>query len=207
KKHDASTERRIWPQVFSDYYHEATRLNDYRESRSIRDDLGCNLMGSEYTEQDWQADIAFMLQCLQFYLSLPKGERRIMPPLGRIGLREQMAAVGKDFKSWADEFLAEDGDNLDCELKAEDMLAAFNAETRYGWSPKKFAQHLKVYCDMAPHIHCLNPASKTGKKTDGERWQKRETNGSFKTIYYVLSERQFQSESTHTEPEEQTIIF
>ena len=68
-------------------------------------------------------------------------------------------------------------------------------------------QHLQAYCDMAPHIHCLNPASKTGKKTDGERWQKREGNGSFKTIYYVLSKRQFQSESTHTEPEEQTILF
>lgn len=207
KKHDASTERRIWPQVFSDYYHEATRLNDYRESRSIRDDLGCNLMGSEYTEQDWQADIAFMLQCLQFYLSLPKGERRIMPPLGRIGLREQMAAVGKDFKSWADEFFAEDGDNLDCELKAEDMLAAFNAETRYGWSPKKFAQHLKAYCDMAPHIHCLNPASKTGKKKDGERWQKREGNGSNKTLYYIMSESKFLLESSHSEPEEQAIVF
>ena len=87
------------------------------------------------------------------------------------------------------------------------MLTAFNTETRYGWSPKKFAQHLKAYCDMAPHIHCLNPASKTGKKTDGERWQKRETNGNFKTIYYVLSEKQFLSESTHTEPEEQTILF
>lgn len=207
KKHDASTERRIWPQVFSDYYHEATRLNDYRESRSIRDDLGCNLMGSEYTEQDWQADIAFMLQCLQFYLSLPKGERRIMPPLGRIGLREQMAAVGKDFKSWADEFLAEDGDNLDCELKAEDMLAAFNAETRYGWSPKKFAQHLKVYCDMAPHIHCLNPASKTGKKTDGERWQKREGNSDKKTFYYIESEHKFVEKTKHTETEEQVLLF
>ena len=207
KKHDASTERRIWPQVFSDYYHEATRLNDYRESRTIRDDLGCNLMGSEYTEQDWQADIAFMLQCLQFYLSLPKGERRIMPPLGRIGLREQMAAVGKDFKSWADEFLAEDGGNLDCELKAEDMLASFNAETRYGWSPKKFAQHLKAYCDMSPHIHCLNPASKTGKKTDGERWQKREGNGSNKTLYYIMSESKFLLESSRSEPEEQAIVF
>ena len=207
KKHDASTERRIWPQVFSDYYHEATRLNDYRESRSIRDDLGCNLMGTEYDEQDWQADIAFMLQCLQFYLSLPKGERRIMPPLGRIGLREQMAAVGKDFKSWADEFLAEDGGNLDCELKAEDMLAAFNAETRYGWSPKKFAQHLKAYCDMAPHIHCLNPASKTGKKTDGERWIKREPNGGQKTCYYVESVQQHAIDAATIEPEEQTLIF
>ena len=207
KRHDASTERRIWPQVFSDYYHESTPTNDYGSSRSIRDDLGCNLMGTDYGEQDWQADIVFMLQCLQFYLSLPKGERRIMPPLGRIGLREQMAAVGKDFKEWADSFFAPDGEHLDCELKAEDMLAAFNAETRYGWSPKKFSKHLKAYCQLADHIHCLNPASKTGKKNDGERWQKREANGSNKTLYYVMSESLYQSESSRSDPEQQVIIF
>ncbi len=156
---------------------------------------------------DWQADIAFMLQCLQLYLSLPKGERRIIPPLGRIGLREQMAAVGKDFKQWADEFLATDGGHLDCELKAEDMLAAFNAETRYGWSPKKFAQHLKAYCDMAPHIHCLNPAAKTGRKKDGERWQKHEGNSGRKTYYYIETEQKFAEESKKKEPEEQDILF
>ena len=116
-------------------------------------------------------------------------------------------AVGKNFKSLADEFLAEDGGNLDCELKAEDMLASFNAETRYGWSPKMFAQHLKAYCDMSPHIHCLNPASKTGKKTDGERWQKREENGSNKTLYYIMSESKFLLESSRSEPEEQAIVF
>ena len=32
---------------------------------------------------------------------------------------------------------------------------------------------------------CLNPASKTGKKTDGERWIKRELNGGQRTCYYV----------------------
>ena len=116
-------------------------------------------------------------------------------------------AVGKDFKSWADEFLAEDGGNLDCELKAEDMLASFNAETRYGWSPKKFAQHLKAYCDMSPHIHCLNPASKTGKKTDGERWIKRELNGGQRTCYYVESVQQHAIDAATIAPEEQTLIF
>ena len=118
-----------------------------------------------------------------------------------------MVAVGKDFKQWADEFLAEDGGHLDCELKAEDMLAAFNAETRYGWSPKKFAQHLKAYCEMAAHIHCLNPASVTGKKKDGERWQKREENGVFRTIYYVMSENSFQSQPSKPDPEQQVLVF
>lgn len=187
KKHDASTQRRIWPQVFSDFYHEATKLNDYHESRSIRDDLGCNLMGTEYDEQDWQADIAFMLQCLQFYLSLPKGERRIMPPMNRIEHREQMAAVGKDFKQWADEFFAEGSGHLDCDLKADLVLNDFNQETKFGWPPKRMTQHLRDYCQLAEHIQCLNPVTITHKQEDGERWVKRDESGQQKTYYYVQS--------------------
>ena len=207
RRHDASTERRIWPQVFSDYYHEATRQNDYRCSRSIRDDLGCNLMGTDYSEQDWQADIAFMMQCLQAYLSLPREERRIMPPMSRIDRREQMAAVGKDFKQWADDFLSPDSGNLDRELRADEMLAAFNAETRYGWSPKKFAQHLKAYCELAPHIHCLNPASVTGRKEDGQRYQKNDESGGKRTCYYIESQSKFETESGSKGEAEQDIQF
>ena len=207
RRHDASTERRIWPQVFSDYYHEATRQNDYRCSRSIRDDLGCNLMGTDYSEQDWQADIAFMMQCLQAYLSLPREERRIMPPMSRIDRREQMAAVGKDFKQWADDFLSPDSGNLDRELRADEMLAAFNAETRYGWSPKKFAQHLKAYCELAPHIYCLNPASITGRKEDGQRYQKNDESGGKRTCYYIESQSKFETESGCKGEAEQDIQF
>lgn len=207
RRHDASTERRIWPQVFSDYYHQATGQNGYLETRTISDDLGCNLMDADYSEQDWQADIAFMLQCLQFYLSLPRGERRIMPPMQRIGLREQMAAVGRDFRQWADEYLAPDSGHLDCELKAEEMLADFNADTRYGWSPKKFTQHLKLYCQMAPHIHCLNPAAKTGRKADGERWVKRDGNDTRKTYFYVESENKHTEDSKTMKPEDPVLAF
>ena len=186
KRHDPSTERRIWPQVFSDYYHVATKQNDYLESRSIRDDLGCNLMGSEYAEADWQADIAFMLQCLQFYLSLPTDERRILPPMGRIERREQRAAIGKDFEQWADEFLAPDSGNLDREFKSLDMLHNFNQETGYGWSIIKFTKRLKNYCEYMDHIECLNPMTVTGKKQDGASWVKRENN-TFVRYYYVKS--------------------
>ena len=134
RKHDPSTMGRLWTQIFSDYYHVATRQNDYRETRSIRDDFGCDLMGTEYPEQDWQADIAFMLQCLQLYLSLPRKERKVMPPMHSIERREQRAVIGRDFEQWANEYLSADSSNLDCEIKALDMLANFNLETKFGWS-------------------------------------------------------------------------
>ncbi len=186
-RHDPSTEGRIWPQPFSDYYHVRTPQNDYRESRSIRDDFHQNLMGTEYSEQNWQLDLAFMLQCVRFYLSLEPGSRRIMPPLNRIERREQMAAIGKDFRQWADEYFAEESGNLDCELKADQVLADFNNETKFNWSAKRMTQHLVAYCQFAEHLHCLNPMSITHKTKDGERWQKRDESNHLKSYYYIMS--------------------
>ena len=183
-----------------------TPLNDYRETRSIRDDFGQNLMGTEYSERDWQLDFALMTQCVRFYLSLKPGCRRIMPPLSRIERREQMAAVGKDFKSWADDYFAEDSGHLDCELKAEEVLADFNQETRFAWAPKTMTQHLNAYCQLAAHIHCLNPVSVTHKQKDGERWIRRDENGHQKSCYYVMSAKAA-AEIEKTEPVQADLPF
>ena len=207
KRHDPSTEGRVWPMVFSDYYHVKTPLNDYHETRTIRSDFGLDLMGTEYTDDQWQADIAFMLQCVQFYLSLPVADRRIMPPMSRIERREQMAIVGKDFKQWADDYLSEDSGNLDQEIKTEDMLSSFNNETRYNWPPKRLTQHLKAYCSLTDHILCLNPASITGKQKDGERWHKRDENGRVRTYYYVQSLKSAETQASTVKPEEQELAF
>lgn len=143
-------------------------------------------MGMEYPEADWQADIAFLLQCLQFYLSLPVGERRIMPPMQRIERREQLADIGKDFREWADEYFAEDGGNLDRELRQDEVLNSFNGEATYKLAKRKFTQKLKEYCDFAAHIQCLNPASVTGLCKDGERYR-RHLGGNEVRFYYVQS--------------------
>ena len=206
-RHDPSTEGRIWPQPFSDYYHVKSQQNNYHESRSIRDDFGQNLMGTEYSERDWQLDLTLMTQCVRFYLSLSAGSRKIMPPLSRIERREQMAVVGKDFKQWADEYLSEDSGHLDCELKADQVLSDFNRETQFGWSPKRMKQHLDAYCQLTNHIHCLNPATITQKAVDGERWVKRDENGNQKTIYYVQSKKAAMVNTEKSEPEQTVLPF
>ena len=163
-------------------------------------------MGTEYSETDWQLDFAFMLQCLRLYLSLEPGKRKIMPPLTRIERREQLAAVGKDFKQWADEYFAPDSGHLDCELKAETVLAEFNQETKFGWSPKRLTQHLDAFCQLAEHIHCLNPATSTHKEKDGERWIKRDESALLKTYYYVQSARAV-TEPDKVEPVQTSMDF
>lgn len=188
RDHSPSTIRRLWPVTFSDYYHVKTKTNDYLESRTISDDFGQNLMGDDYSEADWQADIYFLLQCLQVYLKLPKSDRRQLPPMKCIERRELQATIGKSFQQWADEYFSTDSGHLDCEIKAEDIVNDFNRETHCNWSSRSVIDHLKNYCNFAEHIACYNPASVTGKKTDGERLRRRdEKTGKQQTCYYIQS--------------------
>ena len=185
-KHDPSTEGRFAPVVVSDYYHWKTPTNDYLESRKIYNEFNQNLLRDDYAESDFQADAYFMLECLQMYLSLPVDDRRQTPPMARIERRELQTAIGDTFMQWANENLAPGSEWLDRKVKADDLLAAFNQDTRYGWSPKKFSQRLKQWCSFAEHIVCYNPASVTCQKNDGERWQGRDK-GIRTSFYYLQS--------------------
>lgn len=191
RKNDPSTMGRVWPQIFSDYYHEKTRQNDYLETRKIRDDFGCDLMGIEYPEQDWQADIAFMLQCVRLYLSLPVAERKVMPPMECIERRSERAVIGRDFEEWAEVYFAPESGNLDREVKQDELYNNFCREVTYKISKTKLTKKLKTYCEYAHHIHCLNPASVTGKQKDGERIMRR-VDGVMSQFFYVQSVMEYE---------------
>ena len=70
KDFDPSTEARSLYMVFSDWYHQKTEDNDYRETRSISDDFGKTLYAYDYSEDEWNADLNFWLQCCRVYMSL-----------------------------------------------------------------------------------------------------------------------------------------
>ncbi len=207
KKHDPSRDARLWPVIFSDYYHQRSAKNDYLENRSIFDDFGQHLMKEDYSEHNWQTDIALMLQCLQLYLSLPVGKRQIMPPLARIERREQQAALGKDFRQWAEENLNEDSEYLDTCIKLDDLFNMFKQETRSPWSPSWFTKQLKNWCTFAEHISCYNPTTITGQKKDGDRWQKRE-NGKTMTYCHIQTVKKAQEmKAIPQQPSEQDLPF
>lgn len=186
KDHSPSTEGRIAYVVVADYYHVQTQLNDYLETRKICDEYHQNLLDSEYAETDWQADIHFMLECLQMYLSMPVSDRRQMPPMARIERRELQSSISESFRQWADENLGEGSEWLDKKVRADELLNAYNQDTRYNCSLKTFTEQLKKWCRYAEHISCYNPASCTGKKNDGDRWQDREGKARF-NYYYLQS--------------------
>lgn len=168
-RNDPSWMGRMWMQVFSDYYHVKTDTNDYLETRQISDDFGCDLMRTGYPEQDWQQDIAFMLQCLQFYLSLPAGQRKQMPPMTQIKSRQQHAAVGNVFEEWADAYF--DDDRLDKALRKVEIYSDFKRETGLDYTSNRFVRKLKQYCLLKDYV--FNPATVTGLDDDGLNWKKR----------------------------------
>ena len=169
RQHDPATERRLWYQVFSDYYHVQTSENDYSETRTVRDDVGCNLMDGEYSENDWQQDIAFLIQCLQYHLSLPQDEWKVNPPMAQVRRREQQASISKPLTEWANEFFSTESGNLNTTLVYNDVYSDFVSDTKSQMSKRTFTESLKTYCRFSGLTY--NPASITGKQEDGAKWQ------------------------------------
>ena len=70
KDFDPSSKARSLYMVFSDWYHERNEENGYRETRTIRDDFGKTLYAYDYSEEEWNNDLNFWMQCCRFYLSV-----------------------------------------------------------------------------------------------------------------------------------------
>lgn len=155
---DASKERRLLYAAFSDYYHQRTEENGYLETRTIRDDFGKDLMDKIYSEKEWIADINFLADCLQFYLSTMNSNIKIQPPMNRIAKRNNDAVMGENFKEWAEVYFSTEGDMLNEVIFKDRALADFKSETGSGnWSTRKFTKALKAFAKSCDWIESINP--------------------------------------------------
>ena len=151
-------------------------------TRSVADDFGHNLIDERY--EGWEHDIAFLIQCEQFYLSAVEGDNKILPPLNSIQKRQQKALMGKPFEQWAEDYFQLGGGHLDVELKFEDVYQAYKTDAKsQAVDPEPFNKKMQEYCDYADHIAVFNPKDKTGNDKDGQRWRKHETSGQVRYIY------------------------
>ena len=80
---EASTQARLLPMVFSDYYHWRDAKNNYLETRVVTDDLGPLSCSEAPPEADWNRNINFMMQCCRFYLKTIENSDRIFPTFDR----------------------------------------------------------------------------------------------------------------------------
>ncbi len=163
REFDSSSRGRMIFVVFSDYYHQMSEDNDYIETRKVSTDFGNrDLWGSSYSEEEWEADINFVMQCVRFYLSVAPKEVKIEPKIENIIFRKYLRDMSDNFREWAEGYFSVDengcGDNLNREIVRED---AFEAYKRFSGVSKitmqKFTKSLKGFCFTCDYIDCLNP--------------------------------------------------
>lgn len=157
---DASTNARLLYMVFGDYYHEKTSENDYLESRAIRDDFGFDLMGDRYSEDQWNQDLNFFAQCLQFYLAMSAENIKLQPPMENIIKRKLKSDMGAAFENWAYAYFAEDGNNVNCPIVRDtafnDFMSSGGVQKNF-WTMQRFTKSLRSFAELCPYVECLNP--------------------------------------------------
>lgn len=203
---DPSTERRILYSVFSDYYHQSTENNDYRETRTIYDDFNKNLFREDYSDQEWNADINFFVDCCQFYLSVVKHGIKIQPPLNNVMERINMAEMGPNFHEWAAVYFSEENEHCDNSIPKNFAFEDFKKSTGIkSWTPQRFMKALKAFCRVTPYVLELNPVELRGK--DGRIIQKVE--GTTYEMIYLRTKQEIdftkqETDNDYGEPEEPT---
>lgn len=156
---DPSSEARLLYMVFSDYYHQKTEDNDYQESRSIRDDFNKDLFSKTYSDDEWNQDLNFILQCVKFYLSVCSEPVKLLPPMNNIIFRKHKQDMGANFEDWAQVYFSPDAGRLDAFLSRSKVFEDFKANGGrvQGMTPQTFLRKLKAFVLLCPWIEELNP--------------------------------------------------
>lgn len=164
RRFDQSSERRSLYVIFGDWYHERGQDSDYRENHSIADDFGRQIMGAEYTPDDWNWDLNFYLQCLQFYLRCKAEGLKPLPYLANIIRRSNQANMGANFESWALVFFDPAGTNVNCRVSRREAFEDFCSSTRQRlWTMQKFSSALRSFADNYSYRYELNPTDICGR--------------------------------------------
>lgn len=190
KDFSPSTDARLLYMVFSDYYHQKTQDNDYIETRSIRDDFGRDLFTDTYTEEDWNGDANFFMQCVRFYLSVCEMGEKLLPPMKNIEQRKFRSDMGANFQEWAEVYFVEGGDHLDTYVIRREAYEDFVDESKVNrnfYTMNKFTKSLRAFCELCPYIHEYNPDS---LKNNAGRIMRR-VEGRLEDMIYIRSNKAF----------------
>ena len=157
-----STTGRMIYVVFSDYYHVKADTNDYLEDRTISDDFdGKTLMrGAKYSEEEWNNDLNFFIQALQFYLQMAAQRIKIQPPMDNIMKRKNRDDMGALFEDWAYMYFSKESGNTDKLISkpdAFDEFKAFSGAAKTYWTMNRFTKAIKAFSNINPEIADLNP--------------------------------------------------
>ena len=108
-----------------------------------------------YPADDWNADINFFVDCLQFYLTTIGQSVKINPPMKNIQQRTLLAMMGQHFHDWALVYFDKEGENVNCMRPREDVFSDFLKASNAKWTTQKFTHSLKAFCSRYQYV--LNP--------------------------------------------------
>ena len=167
---DASTMARLLPMVFSDYYHEKTEESNYRTSYSIRDDFNKDLFGVDYTEEEWNADHNFLLQCEKFYLKAIQSGAKLLPPMENIMLRKRKQDMSGNFEQWAYTYFSPLSGHLDKFIERSEALDDFKKFSGLkDMTTNGFTRKLQAFVKYCNYTSELNPIDYCTVKPDPGR--------------------------------------
>ena len=153
-----STRRRIIPIIFSDYYHYKVD-NAYLETRQVKDDFGgYDLFNSRYSEDDYNADCNFMIDCLQLFLTMKAENQVCQPPLMNYEKRIHHQLLGDALLEYYDEYFLYQG-NCDKPILKSEAFAALRKFADNKNAPTtmiRFKKTLIEYCKYRGFI--FNPS-------------------------------------------------
>ena len=167
---DASTDARMIYMVFSDYYHHISgdEQNNYERNWSIRDDFGKSLFGVDYTDDEWNADFNFLLQCEQFYLSTLATGDKILPPMDNIILRKKKQEMSGNFEQWAESYFHPlCVEHLDRVIPVKEALDDFRLMSGLkDMTSNSFTRKLRSFARYCKYIEEMNPYDLCTTKPD-----------------------------------------
>lgn len=169
RKADPSTLRRLLYTVFSDWYHHGPN-DEYDDERTPMTEFGKNLF-DDFDEHEWNLFFNTMARGLQLYLEL---DAPVAAPAENIKRRTLKAAMGEEFKTWADVYFNPENEKLDKLLVKEDVKKQFieNSGIKTNVTTQRFTSALMAWCNyygyhLNPQDLCVPGQKRIIRKNDG----------------------------------------
>jgi len=200
---DSSTVARLINAGVSDYYHEATKFNDYKETRTPLTKFGKRLY-DDFTDEEWIKFYNLVAYCIQMVQRFYK----INPPVGNLDkrqLRRSMSqGLGKDedFFNWANEYFVKyDGEKIPeisptdgnvgyfnsfivKESAFENLQSRLTAKQKSDYRITKFKKQVQAWCEYWGYVFNPDDLCYIDEKTGIRRIQKTVDNVT-KECFYI----------------------
>lgn len=159
---DPSTCRRGNYCPISHYYHYKSPVSGFSDNRTIASEFGIDLWSSEYSEDDWNMDVNFLMQCLHYYLAVSpqlkafNTHNRLEATMTAVLERYNENIANDGIGEWARAYFTDSGGNLNREIEKNVLVAEYNQWRRQKGKKeiklRQFTKDLKAWIATRPDL-------------------------------------------------------